>query len=268
MKVFLELNKFNHIQFFDQEHKYVIDGNEMISVTTFIGQYKKAFDRETQSIRIAEKRGLPVEEILAEWDLKRDISCERGSCLHAFAESYLANKIYAYPSERIKAMFGEDPIIDQVKFLTEMFKVFHHDSSKNLVPIKSEFVVGDAELGICGMVDQIYFNKKSGKLEIWDWKTNKSIEKHSAYNRKMMGPVSHLDECELNTYSLQLSLYKYLIEKNTELQFGNSYITWFNEKNESYRVFKCLSLREEVKAMILDYKNQNDVNLEQRVPEK
>ena len=45
----------------------------------------------------AKERGITVDEIKAEWDLKKDFACEKGSALHAFVESYLFNKIFDFP---------------------------------------------------------------------------------------------------------------------------------------------------------------------------
>ena len=87
-------------------------------------------------------------------------------------------------------------------------------------------------------------------LEIWDYKTNKAINEKNDYGEKFKSPISHLDVCEINTYSLQLSLYKHLIEKNTNLKLGNSYLIWINEANENYKIFKCKDLEAEIKLMI------------------
>ena len=54
----------------------------------------------------------------------------------------------------------------------------------------------------------------------------------------------------MNTYSLQLSLYKYIIEKNTNLKLGDSYIVWFNEKNETYKPIKCYDFQKEIVKML------------------
>ena len=95
------------------------------------------------------------------------------------------------------------------------------------------------------MIDQLFWNEKSGKLEIWDWKTNKKIDKKNKW-QQFKNPISHLDVCELNTYSLQLSTYKHIVERNTNLRLGDSYIVWINEKNSKYEVFKCHDFKEEV----------------------
>ena len=65
---------------------------------------------------------------------------------------------------------------------------FYKQSYGKLIPIRAELVVGDVELGICGMVDQLFFNEKSGKLEIWDWKTNKKIDKKNRWQTVQRNP--------------------------------------------------------------------------------
>ena len=129
--------------------------------------------------------------------------------------------------------------------LIEMFKKFYDDSHGKLVPVRAEVVVGDREWGITGMIDQLFFNEKSGMLEIWDWKTNKAIKKENNW-QQFKKPLSHLDVCELNTYSLQLSFYRLIVERNTELKLGDSYIVWFNENNDTYKVMKCFDFRSEI----------------------
>jgi len=72
----------------------------------------------------------------------------------------------------------------------------------------------------------------------------------SDYGNRFKRPISHLDECEYNTYSLQTSLYKYIIEKNTNLKIGDLYFVWFFEGNDNYKVFKCADMRKEIIDML------------------
>jgi ATP-dependent exoDNAse (exonuclease V) beta subunit len=113
-----------------------------------------------------------------------------------------------------------------------------------------EFVVADEDYGIAGMVDCLFYNKKSGMLEIYDYKTNKEIKLKSAYKENFKSPISHLDVCEINTYSLQLHLYKHIIEKNTNLKIGNLYLVWINEVNDTYKVIPCKELQADLKLML------------------
>ena len=256
MDISVELSVFNNIKYFDEPHKYFINGNEMTSVTRLIGSFKEGFDSDYWSQKKADERGVTKEEILSEWKYKADFSCEKGTLFHDYAENYLNNKVFPYPKEKIVKILGNNDVEEVFEKLKVLFHKFYDESYGKLIPIKSEVVVGDEELGICGMVDQLFWNVKSEELQIWDWKTNKEIKRNNRW-QKFKDPISHLDVCEFNTYSLQLSLYKYLMEKNTNLKIGDCYIVWFNEKNDNYEPIKCRDYTEEIISMIEEFK-KND----------
>jgi len=254
MKLIRELAKFNNIKYYDKPHKYYIDDKELTSVTTFIGGFKEKFDEEYWSKKKAKERGITQKEILAEWKNKALTSTEKGTAFHEYAENYLTNRIFPFPQEQIDNVLGEgNDVKERFDKLVILFEEFYKQSYGRLIPIRAELVVGDKELGICGMVDQLFFNEKSGKLEIWDWKTNKKIDRNNRW-QQFKEPVSHLDVCELNTYSLQLSLYKYIITRNTNIDLGDSYIVWFNEKNDKYFPIKCHDYTQEIKIMLKNRK--------------
>ena len=78
--------------------------------------------------------------------------------------------------------------------------------------------------GLCGQSDLV--EVVDGAVHITDYKTNKEIKVEGFTNwegvtQKMTAPVSHLDDCNLNHYALQLSLYMFIILKhNPRLKFG------------------------------------------------
>jgi len=253
MKITKELSKFNNIKFHDKEHKYFINGKPMTSVTKVIGKFKQPFDTDYWSVKKAKERGILKEEILKEWKYKADFATQKGSAFHAYAENYLFNKVFPFPEEEMTTVLGSvDNMLEcreALNSIIKLFKKFYDDSFEKLLPIRAELVVGDEELGLCGMIDQLFWNEKSGMLEIWDWKTNKDIKERNKW-QQFKDPISHLDVCELNTYSLQLSTYKYIIERNTDLKLGDCYIVWLNEKNDKYKVFKCHDFQEEVISIL------------------
>jgi hypothetical protein len=248
-EVFEELDKFNHIIYYDQPHTYEVDGVRMTSVTKLISKAEKPFDAAYWSQKKAEEEGVTADEIKARWKRKADIACEKGTAVHEYVENYLSNKVFPYPASTIRAVFeGTDPVRQKYNKIIPLVHKFCEDIKGKMIPVRSEFVVGDMEYGLCGMIDQIFYNKKSGKLELWDWKTNEKIDTDSRY--KLQAPVDHISNAKLDIYSLQLSLYKHIIEKNTNLELGDSYLTWFNESNDSYEIFKCRDYENEVKEMI------------------
>ena len=44
-------------------------------------------------------------------------------------------------------------------------------------------------------------------------------------------------------------------QKNTNLKLGDSYLVWFNESNDSYKIYKCHDYQNEVKLMIDHFKS-------------
>ena len=262
MDITIELRVFNNIKYYDEPHTYYMGDKKMTSATQLISKFKQKFDSDFWSEKKADERGITKEEILKEWKDKSEYSCEKGTLFHEYAENYLNNKIFPYPKDRvIKILEGNEfKQVDTLKSdfdkMVIQFNKFYEESYGKLIPMKSEIIVGDEELGICGMVDQLFWNTKTNDLQIWDWKTNKEIKRKNRW-QQFKEPLSHLDVCEFNTYSLQLSLYRYIIEKNTNIELGDSYIVWFNEKNNNYEPIKCRDYRNEVKAMLKDY-NKND----------
>tara|TARA_R110002020_G_scaffold124120_10_gene281012 strand:+ start:1742 stop:2512 length:771 start_codon:yes stop_codon:yes gene_type:complete len=256
MDISVELSVFNNIKYYDEPHEYYIDGQKMTSATRLIGKFKQEFDSDYWSKKKADERNITQEEILAEWKYKSDYSCEKGTLFHEYAENYLNNKVFPYPKDKVIKVLGNNDVKKDFDKVVELFHKFYEESYGKLIPIKSEVIVGDEELGICGMVDQLFWNNKSEELQIWDWKTNKKIKRNNRW-QQFKEPISHLDVCEFNTYSLQLSLYRYLIEKNTNLELGDSYIVWFNEKNDKYEPIKCRDYREEIQLLLKEFKKDD-----------
>ena len=81
---------------------------------------------------------------------------------------------------------------------------------------------------LCGQADRVEI--VNGKVNIYDYKTNKEIKTESYVNwegvsDRMLAPLSHLDDCNLNHYALQLSFYMYMILKhNPKLKAGKMII--------------------------------------------
>lgn len=257
--IYKELAKFRHIKYYDEPHKYYIGAREMISGTTFIGRYKEKFDSEKMAAKTAAKKKIPLEEVLEDWAFKGDFSRTKGTLLHNYAEKYWFNKIFPVDMGPYDARFGEGLMQERYEACKVLFEAFYNDAKDSLIPIAAEFVIGDEDAGICGMIDKIFWNQKMGELQIWDYKTNKEINSFSKFRKKMLHPIAFLPECELVTYSIQLSLYKYIIEKNTNLKFGKSYLVHIHEENERYNIIECTDYTDIVKLMIKHYKDGNNI---------
>lgn len=233
---------FNHIKFYENQHKYYIGNKQLISTTTLIGEYKKPFNSDYWATIKAKERGVSKQQILLEWEDIKDVACAKGSDLHAYSDNFMHNRVF--PTDVPDALIGH-------------FKKFYDEFTKkgNLV-IRTEYVLGDLELGIAGMIDLFCYNEKKDCFYIADYKTNKKFDFESKYRSYYLDPISHLDECEFNTYSLQTSIYRYILEKNLGIELGDSIVVWFNDKNDSYEAIKCEYLKKDVEKMFKSYKNK------------
>ena len=99
-------------------------------------------------------------------------------------------------------------------------------------------IVYDPESLICGMLDILFYNVKTGEFQIWDWKTNKKFDKEMK-SRHFQDKLYMLEDSDLEIYSIQLAMYKLIIEKITGIKLGKSYVVWFSHNNDSYEVIEC-----------------------------
>jgi hypothetical protein len=75
----------------------------------------------------------------------------------------------------------------------------------------------------------------------------------SDYRKRFKAPIAFIEECEFEGYSLQLNLYKYIIEKNTNIKIGRLYLVWLFEENESYQVIECKDYQSTIELMFKNY---------------
>ena len=244
--------KFNDLVYYDEPHKYLLNGKELLSVTTLIHQYQEDFDEKYWGEYKADEFGMDYDDVITAWKFLNKKGTMKGSIIHDYAENRLLNKIFKYPKEEILKEFGFDPIWDEYLITKNHVDDFVNDSKGKLIPIKTEMVMYDEESLIGGMCDVLFYNVKAKEFQIWDHKTNKELTLKSENNHKLKGALYFLDDCDLEIYSLQLELYKYIIEKNTNLKLGKSYIVWYSHNNESYKIIETKNRKYYVNLMIND----------------
>lgn len=234
----LELFKnFNNITYYDTPHKYYLGDDELISVTTLIHKYQDDFDEEYWSNYKANEYNIPQWKVKRAWNFINRKGTMKGSIIHDYAENAILNKVFEYPEQQIYNEFGFDPIYPEYIITKKHVDNFLRLSKDKLIPIKTELVVYDKESKVAGMVDLLFYNVRENELQIWDHKTNKKLSKNNP-KKQLLGSLSVLDDCDLETYSIQMSLYKRIIEKNTSLKLGKSYLAWYSHNNSNFEIIK------------------------------
>ena len=232
---------FNDITFYDEPHKYFIKNKQLISVTTLLHKYTEEFDEEYWSAYKANQFSLTSFEVKRAWKFINKKGTIKGSAIHDYAENKFQNKEFEYPKQLILNEFGFDPVWNEYQITKKHVDKFYNDVQGKLIPIRTEYVVYDEESLIAGMLDILFYNVRAKEFQIWDWKTNKKFSKSNDGNygnRYLLGALCTLEDCDLEIYSLQLELYKQIIEKNTGIKLGKSYIVWFSHNNDSYEVIE------------------------------
>jgi hypothetical protein len=200
------------IVFDEKNHRYTNTqtGENYISVTTLLSNYKPKFDIESQAARFAAKEGLLVEDVKQYWaDLNR-ISTTRGTAIHAILEEFLKtgeeNKDYNILIDYFKGQLKEHSQFDIIAE-ERMYNDIHK---------------------IAGTADIIFENKDYFK--IWDLKTNKKFRFTNYFKSDtfLLSPVDHLVNCEYSNYCLQLSMYAYMKEQLTGKKCIELKIVYFN----------------------------------------
>jgi len=231
---------FTQIKFNADQHRYFLNGRELTSVTTKIKEFQKPFDRDGKARRVAEKEGRNVAEVLAEWEA----SGERGRRLGITVHEHIQKTLLGTENGQLAL----DPFMGLSTKLPEIVSFDRFWSQ--LAPLVSyckehvEWVIGDEELGVAGTVDTMLFSPETGKYHLWDWKTGKFDLNNRWEN--LLRPFAHLDACKLHIYSLQVSLYRLIIERNTGLDLGDSYLVHLTENG--HQVHRAIDLREKLLA--------------------
>jgi len=240
---------FNDVTFYDEPHKYYIDGKELISVTTLIHRYQEEFDEKFWSEYKATQHKISPNEVLRAWKHINKKGTIRGSAIHDYAENLFQNKKFEYPKQLILEEFGYDPVQYTYDICKKHVDSFYKLVQGVLIPIRMEMVVCDREYLIGGMLDILFYNVKSKEFEIWDWKTNKEFTK-SQNDRHLINDLFMIEDCDLELYSLQLEMYKQIIEKNVPIKLGQSHIVWFSHNNDTYEVIKTKDRNYHVKTIL------------------
>lgn len=234
------------ITFNESLHRYTDEFNlEYTSVTTLISKYYPKFDEDFWARKKAQELGLSVEIVKANWKQIRDFSCEKGTKEHKLLEDSINSSTINpnQPSISVNSSLLKVATIslgdrkftnvdldilkesDLAKKYLEIYKFLEGYILKGWT-LYVEKRIYWAEYLVAGTIDCLLIKGK--QFLIVDWKTNKDELKFKAgYYKKVNGiktntwvdkkeyffsPISHIENCKGNIYTLQLSLYAYLME--------------------------------------------------------
>jgi ATP-dependent exoDNAse (exonuclease V) beta subunit len=204
------------LKFTPHNHKYTSikleDDKEWLSVTSLISQFKQPFEADKISERVSKSKkskwyGMTPEDIREAWKAEAKRATDLGTWYHNQRESDICE------IENMERHGTTVPIFKPIE--KEGIKYSPEQKLKN--GVYPEHMVYLRSAGVCGQSDLV--EVVNGKVHITDYKTNKEIKVEGFTNwegktQKMSAPVAHLDDCHLNHYALQLSMYMFIILKH------------------------------------------------------
>jgi len=284
--------KYDRCAYNNEQHVYWLDNdinNKCVSVTSLISEFVPKFDSVKWSkIKAFEKLVTPeifkfekkyiysciifdmklldkynIEEIdfnretnniLDEWQRKKDIACNRGTKIHKELEELVTGKDIMHQDKMLKHfnLKGDFKCVKENNYFSEEKALY----PELLLFYESE----DKYLKLAGQADLVI---KDGKDSyIVDFKTNNKIETkpHFNYSTKqeetLNFPLNNLKNTTLVKYQLQLSTYAWMIEQmNPELKTKGLVIIHFDHEGDVTN-YHLDYLKDDVTRMLNYYRKQ------------
>lgn len=235
--------KDSDIIFIEKDHEYIVKGKKgFTSVTTYIHTLFPKFDSDLIVSRILNSKkmidpsyeyyGMNKKQILASWKNSTNL----GSKLHY----------------QIELFYNKEPndIENEISKEWGFFENFAKDHL-HLEPFRTEMKIYSESLKISGSIDML-FKRSNGMYDIYDWKRTKNINMgDSSEESSEEEVIRHIKNVNYEHYSLQLNLYRYILEKEYGYKIKQMFLIVLHPKNDNYVKIKVRNLQDEIHGLML-----------------
>jgi hypothetical protein len=288
------------IKFDAGPHKYTCNGeSDYTSVTTWLHSHFKPFDADgiikkmmsnPERWKKSPYYGKTPAEIKAGWDKNRDEAAEKGTEMHAQIERW------ASPPDPPSWVKTNKDLLEYNKELNETVPDHYLDFVKDhqdLIPYRTEWMIFDEDVRIAGSIDMTGLGgnplqppfetsvtqaipkinpnspqegvpEGTSPLVLYDWKRCKEIKDTNSFGEfALTDCIKHLPDTNFWQYSLQLNIYKAILEAKYEKKVEAMYLVCLHPNLPSYQLLPVPDLSEEIKALFALRKRQLGVNAAQ-----
>ena len=248
-----------YIQFFEEDHKYVITNdpeNKYTSVTTWNHSHFPIFNANLIIKNMMKGKnwkeghkywGLSAEEIKKQWSNNSSAVSGAGTDLHYEIECFMNNPCLGeYKHAELHDNYLKAPNEKEV-VEWEYFINFVKDHPE-LKPYRTEWTIYDEDLKISGSIDMVYENP-DGTLSIYDWKRSKEITRVNNFNKFAVNKlICHMPDSNFWHYALQLNTYKRILERKYGKTITDLYLVRLHPDAEenNYELIKLPDLTKEI----------------------
>lgn len=209
----------DRIEFYESDHRYVVDGVcECTSVTTKVAECFEVFDPRLALALLKGGRrwneshemwGLDDEEILHRWRAHGDECSALGTAMHASIEKLLL-------SNDASLAFAE----------VAGYQAFVKELPEGCRPLRAEWRIFCKRARVAGTIDAL-FRMPDGTVAIFDWKRTPAIAVDDPF-RTGVGLMEKYPGSKGYKYFLQLNMYKAILEREYGLNVSVSAVVAFH----------------------------------------
>ncbi len=238
-----------------KNHIYLV--NNVIydfTATTFVHSFFPSFDADLVIKKMMKGKnwtqskyyGKSAEEIKDGWEENRLVASELGTEMHAMIE-----KFYNHPTlwqeknkKKLEAELSKYYAADKLeKKEFQQFLTYHLNGPAlwNWFPWKTEWRVFDVDVKVAGSIDMLYkspnYTEENKLLIMLDWKRTREIKRENRWETAL-SPIADLPHANFFQYSLQLNVYKKIIEKNTPYKIEYMGLGVFHPLFDNYQFYE------------------------------
>ena len=222
------------ITFKEEGHIYTLKLNDdspiinPTSVTTLIHKYFPHFEPDKvidkmmkgKNWKKSQYYGMTKEEIKDKWENNGKEASSLGTLMHADIERFL----------------NEEEIHDNTTKEFRYFEKFWSEFSSmypDFKPYRTEWLIYDEDKHISGSIDCVLADEYDNVI-VLDWKRSKEIKKTNSFE-KGYPPFDNMDNCNYSHYSLQLNIYRHILETKYNKNVIYMMLVIFHPNQETYQ---------------------------------
>ena len=214
----MEITRNTVVQYDDPSHTYSLNGKQYLSASQIVGLFSQPFDGPAVAARYAAENGFTPEYWLAKWEEKKNKSLVRGNTIHDANDLSLNARMIDVIDGEVIPVRGD--IYD------DSYPWYQRPDG-----VYTERMLWHHGYNIAGRSDKVVRRTHHHKLpldnsqaahivrlaDVEDYKTNEKLEfvsyrfRNGRY-KMMLEPLSHVMDCNMAHYTLQLSLYMFMLE--------------------------------------------------------
>jgi hypothetical protein len=204
-----------------------------ISISQILGLIQEPFDKENVAQKTHDKNfdnedsqyyHKTVEEIIAMWEAKGAESCRYGSLLDDYIGLNLTKTQAEVDLWKLDNDYENNSRLKQhCNAFDDFYKLLSKSGDTEFAAREKTVYLDCGSYYVKGRFDALFYNKRTKKWIVIDWKSSGSIDKTpNKWTKKLLGPCGSLPALNYYTYTLQLYFYKTTLKESGYLPEGTS----------------------------------------------